>query len=83
MHEFYVDLNKLEYIELTFLKLPSMLTAAKQLQAVNIFHYIWICQYINQYILFNIFQDSEIYTHLLKQIAPLDSGVTLEALMVS
>ncbi|GFS82591.1 plastin-1 [Nephila pilipes] len=28
-------------------------------------------------------KDSEIYTHLLKQIAPLDAGVTLEALMKS
>ncbi|XP_054708354.1 plastin-1-like [Uloborus diversus] len=29
----------------------------------------------------NDIKDSEIYTHLLKQIAPLDAGVTLEALM--
>jgi hypothetical protein len=27
--------------------------------------------------------DSEIYSHLLKQIAPADSNVTLEALLVS
>lgn len=28
-------------------------------------------------------KDSEIYTYLLKQIAPIDSGVTMEALHVS